>query len=136
MAGADSVMMGSLFAGTAEAPGELIERDGRRYKRSRGMATAAANERRTDKDVETPAADEGVEGLTEYKGSLTGIVAEFTAGIRSGLSYCGGHTIPDARENAEFVRVAPGAREREGAHGDDRESVTAEDGTVRPARGD
>ncbi|WP_336343811.1 guanosine monophosphate reductase [Halalkalicoccus ordinarius] len=137
MAGADTVMMGSLFAGTAEAPGELIERDGRQYKRSRGMATTAANERRTDKDEGAPAADEGVEGLIEYKGPVAEITAEFAAGIRSGLSYCGGHTIPEARSNAEFVRVAPSAREREGAHSDDDwESVTVENGVARPARGD
>lgn len=137
MAGADTVMMGSLFAGTDEAPGELIERDGRRYKASRGMATAAANEGRTDKESEAPAADEGVEGLTEYKGPLAEIAAEFAAGIRSGLSYCGGHTIPEARRNAEFVRVAPSARDREGAHSDDDwESVTVENGVARPAEGD
>jgi IMP dehydrogenase len=135
MAGADTVMMGSLFAGTDEAPGELVERDGRRYKRSRGMATTVANERRTDKDDGAPAADEGVEGLTEYKGPLSAVADEFAAGIRSGLSYCGGRTIPEARENAEFIRVAPSAREREGAHSDE-ESVTVENGVARPAEGD
>ncbi len=67
MAGADAVMMGSLFAGTAEAPGEVVERDGVRYKRSRGMATTAAAEDRSDKE-EDVGADEGVEGLTPYKG--------------------------------------------------------------------
>ncbi|MFB6160334.1 MAG: guanosine monophosphate reductase [Haloferacaceae archaeon] len=117
MAGADTVMMGSLFAGTAEAPGEVIERDGRRYKRSRGMATTAANEDRTDKEADV-AADEGVEGLTPYKGPLADLAEEFAAGIRSGLSYCGGHTIPAARERAEFVRVAGSAKLREGAHFD------------------
>jgi IMP dehydrogenase len=117
MAGADTVMLGSLFAGTAEAPGTVIERDGRRYKRSRGMATTAANEDRTDKEGDV-AADEGVEGLTPYKGPLADLVEEFAAGLRSGLSYCGGHTIPTARERAEFVRVAGSARRREGAHFD------------------
>lgn len=122
MAGADAVMMGSLFAGTDEAPGELVERDGDRYKRSRGMATTAAAEARTDKSADV-AADEGVEGLTPYGGPLADVAAEFAAGIRSGLSYCGGHSIPEARENAEFVRVAPGAKEREGADVDsDRRS--------------
>ncbi|WP_227355378.1 guanosine monophosphate reductase [Haladaptatus salinisoli] len=115
MAGADTVMLGSFFAGTDEAPGETVTVDGRRFKRSRGMASTAANENRTDKDL-TPDADEGIAGLTEYTGSLAAEVATFLAGIRSGLSYCGGHDIEAARENAEFVRVAPGAREREGAH--------------------
>jgi len=130
MAGADAVMMGRLFAGTAEAPGDVIEVDGTRYKVSRGMATTAANEARDDKAVAeaATAADEGVEALTEYKGPLGAVVEEFAAGIRSGLSYCGGHTIPAAREHAEFIRVAASAREREGAHADDEwETVMVDD---------
>ncbi len=131
MAGADSVMMGSLFAGTEEAPGEVVDVDGRTYKRSRGMATTAANEDRSDKEVDVDA-DEGVEGLTEYKGPLVDVAEEFAAGIRSGLSYCGGHTIEKARQNAEFIRVAASAREREGAHSDDEwETVTVDHGVVR-----
>ena len=126
MAGASSVMMGSLFAGTAEAPPEIIELDGTRYKRSRGMATTAANEDRSDKQVKTAEmAEEGVEAFTEYKGPLAAVVMEFTAGIRSGLSYCGGNSIDQARANAEFIRVGPSAKELEGAHGDhDWEIVT------------
>lgn len=126
-AGADAVMMGSLFAGTEEAPSELVEIDGVRYKRSRGMATTAANEDRTDKANSEPTADEGVEGLTEYKGSLESVAAEFTAGIRSGCSYAGAYTLPELRERAEFIRVSGSAKEREGAHGDhDWETVTVE----------
>ncbi|MBV0924944.1 guanosine monophosphate reductase [Halomicroarcula limicola] len=117
MAGADTVMMGSLFAGTAEAPGETVEIDETRYKRSRGMATTAAAEERSDK-AEDVTADEGVEGLTPYKGPAADVAEEFCAGIRSGLSYCGGHTIEAAREKAEFIRVAESAKEREGAHSD------------------
>ncbi|PSQ45866.1 guanosine monophosphate reductase [Halobacteriales archaeon SW_7_68_16] len=115
MAGADACMMGRLFAGTEEAPGEVVSVDGDRYKRSRGMATTAANEARTDKADNAPDADEGVAGLTPYAGPLAGVVEEFAGGIRSGLSYCGGHTIEAARANAEFVRAAPSARDREGA---------------------
>jgi IMP dehydrogenase len=115
MAGADTVMMGSLFAGTDEAPMPIVEVDGERYKRSRGMATTAAAEGRSDKESD-PAADEGIEALTPYKGPLADVAREFCAGIRSGLSYCGGHTIPEARDRAEFVRVAPSAKELEGAH--------------------
>ncbi|PSP32081.1 guanosine monophosphate reductase [Halobacteriales archaeon QH_10_67_22] len=130
MAGADTVMMGSLFAGTEEAPTEIVEVDGTRYKRSRGMATTAANENRTDKTAEeaAPTADEGVEGLTEYKGPLADVAEEFAAGIRSGLSYCGGHTIEEARERAEFIRTEAAAKDREGAHGDhDWETVSVDD---------
>lgn len=125
VAGADTVMMGRLFAGTDESPGEVVEVDGERFKRSRGMATTAANEDRSDTE-ETPDADEGVEAMTPYTGPLAGVVEEFAAGVRSGLSYCGGHTIEAARERAGFIRVAPSARDREGAHFDhDWENVDA-----------
>lgn len=117
MAGADTVMMGSLFAGTEEAPGAVVEVDGTRYKRSRGMATTTAAEKRDDKE-ENVRADEGVEALTPYKGPVADVVEEFCAGIQSGLSYCGGHTIPAAREKAGFIRVAASAKEREGYHAD------------------
>ena len=126
MAGADTVMLGSLFAGTEEAPGAVVEVDGVRYKRSRGMATTAAAEDRDDK-AEDVSADEGVEALTPYKGPVTTVAAEFTAGIRSGLSYCGGHTIPAARRKVEFIRVAHSAQEREGFHADhDWEGVSVD----------
>ncbi|WP_255149769.1 guanosine monophosphate reductase [Halorarius halobius] len=117
MAGADTVMLGSLFAGTDEAPGAVVEHEGTTYKRARGMASTAAGEARSDKENNVDA-DEGVASLTPYKGSLESVVEEFCAGIRSGLSYCGGHTIERARANAEFIRVAASAKEREGAHGD------------------
>lgn len=135
MAGADTVMMGSFFAGSDESPGEIIERNGQQFKKSRGMASTAANEERTDKDL-TPDADEGVEGLTEYTGPLADSVEEFLAGIRSALSYCGGHTIDAARENAEFIRVAPSAKEREGAHSVVFEADIHETVSVREIRSD
>ncbi|MHC3381133.1 guanosine monophosphate reductase [Haloarcula sp. H-GB5] len=126
MAGADTVMLGSLFAGTEEAPGAVVEVDGTRYKQSRGMATTAAAEDRDDKQNNV-SADEGVEALTPYKGSVTAVAEEFCAGIRSGLSYCGGHTIAAARDKAEFIRVAQSAKEREGFHTDhDWEGVNVE----------
>jgi IMP dehydrogenase len=117
MAGADTVMLGSLFAGTEEAPGPIVEVDGTRYKRSRGMATTAAAEDRGDKQDDVTA-EEGVEALTPYKGPVADLAEEFCAGIRSGLSYCGGRSLGTARENAEFIRVAPSAKEREGFHAD------------------
>ncbi|WP_416841574.1 guanosine monophosphate reductase [Haloferax sp. DFSO52] len=116
MAGADTVMMGSFFAGTDEAPGRVVEVDGDRYKRSRGMASTEAATDREDKQSDVDAG-EGVEALTPYKGPVEPLVEEFLAGIRSGVSYSGGHTIPAAREKATFVRVAASAQEREGAHG-------------------
>jgi IMP dehydrogenase len=135
MAGADTVMLGSLFAGTAEAPGGIVEVDGTRYKRSRGMATTAAAEDRDDKE-ENVTTDEGVEALTPYKGPVDAVVEEFQAGIRSGLSYCGGHTIEEAREAAEFIRVAASAQEREGFHTDhDWEGVSV-DSEAKPLAAD
>ncbi|QCS41501.1 guanosine monophosphate reductase [Natrinema versiforme] len=126
MAGADTVMLGSLLAGTEEAPGAVVEVDGDRYKRSRGMATTTAAENRDDKEADVRA-DEGVEALTPYKGQVADVVGEFCAGIQSGLSYCGGHTVADARRKAEFIRVAPSAKEREGYHTDqDWEGVSVD----------
>ncbi|KTG27041.1 guanosine monophosphate reductase [Haloferax profundi] len=116
MAGADTVMMGSFFAGTDEAPGHVVEVGGDTYKRSRGMASTEAASDRDDKQSDVDAG-EGVEALTPYKGPVAPLVEEFLAGIRSGVSYSGGHTIRAARENAAFVRVAGSAKEREGAHG-------------------
>ena len=126
MAGADTVMLGSLFAGTKEAPGKVVEVNGTRYKRSRGMATTAAAKDRDDKENNVRAA-EGIEALTPYKGPITDVVTEFCAGIQSGLSYCGGHTLSEARHKAEFIRVAPSAKEREGYHVDhDWEGVSVD----------
>ena len=116
MAGGSTVMMGGFFAGTDEAPGRVVTRGGERFKRSRGMASTAANDDRNDKAIDVDAG-EGVEALTPYKGPLKPMTTEFLAGIRSGLSYCGGHSIPAARENAVFVKVSDGAKERESAHG-------------------
>lgn len=116
MAGADTVMMGGFFAGTTEAPGELVEHEGTTYKRTRGMATEAANVARTDKEEVTAAANEGVEGLTPYRGDLEPVLREFILGIRSGISYCGGHTIPEAREHATFIQVTQAGTIYSGPH--------------------
>jgi IMP dehydrogenase len=118
LAGADTVMMGGFFAGTAEAPGELVQRDDGRFKRSHGMASTAANEARSDKTAAeaAPEADEGVSGLVPYSGPVGDAVEEFLAGVRSGLSYAGGHTLAEAREDVTFIRAAEGAKARAGAH--------------------
>lgn len=116
LVGADAVMMGGFFAGCEESPGEIVEIDGTQYKRSRGMSTAAAAEDREDKDGNVEA-DEGVEAVTEYAGPVEPKLREFTAGIRSGLSYAGAHDLETARENAEFMNVKPTTNGRNGAHG-------------------
>jgi guanosine monophosphate reductase len=115
LAGADAVMMGGFFAGCEEAPGEVIEVDGERYKRSRGMSTAAAAEDRNDKAADVDA-DEGVEAVTGFTGPVRPRLEEFTAGIRSGLSYAGARDLSTARENAEFVEVRETTKGRNGAH--------------------
>ena len=116
LAGADAVMMGGFFAGCAESPGEVIEIDGQRYKRSRGMSTAAAAEDRDDKEGDVDA-DEGVEAVTEYTGPVAPRLEEFAAGLRSGFSYAGAHDLATARENAEFMEVNETTKGRNGAHG-------------------
>lgn len=116
LVGADAVMMGGFFAGCAESPGDIIEIDGERYKRSRGMSTAAAAEDREDKDIAIEA-DEGVEAVTRFRGPVGPRIREFAAGIRSGLSYAGAHDLETARENAEFMQVNSTTKDRNGAHG-------------------
>lgn len=116
LVGADAVMMGGFFAGCEESPGGIVEIDGERFKRSRGMSTAAAAEDRDDKEGDVEA-DEGVEAVTPYTGPVGPRVREFTAGIRSGLSYAGGHDLAAAREKAEFIEVRETTKGRNGSHG-------------------
>ncbi len=116
IAGADAVMLGGLLSGTTEAPGDILDRESGKFKISRGMASQEANAERTDRDLEI-GASEGVAGLTPYRGDLSEVIGELAAGVRSGLSYCGGRTISEAREGAVFIKCPPGAKEREGAHG-------------------
>jgi IMP dehydrogenase len=116
LAGADAVMMGGFFAGTEESPGEIVEIDGEPYKRSRGMSTAAAAEDREDKEGDVEA-EEGVEAVTEYTGGAGPRLAEFAAGIRSGLSYAGAHDLEAARQNAEFIETTGTTKHRNGPHG-------------------
>lgn len=117
MAGADTVMIGGLLAGTKEAPGDVVEVDGEKYKMTRGMASEEANEERTDKEDVEVVAPEGEEGLTPYDGGLAGVIEELAFGVRSGVSYCGGLTVDEARRQAEFIRTLDGAQSRETVHG-------------------
>lgn len=116
MAGADAVMLGGLFSGTSEAPGEVVERDGGTYKVSRGMASKEADAERTDKESLQLTHAEGIAGLTPHRGSVAEVVTELESGVRSGISYCGAHTVAGARANAEFIKVSDGAKSREGVH--------------------
>ena len=113
-AGASSVMLGSMLGGTDESPGSTITKNGKRYKFYSGMASMAAARRRkskennpvdTDDDLNDYVA-EGVEAMVPYKGSVTDILVQITGGIRSGLSYCGGHNIQKMQNNAEFIKMS------------------------------
>jgi IMP dehydrogenase len=118
-AGASTVMIGSLFAGTEEAPGEVILYQGRSYKSYRGMGSLSAmkvggKERYFQAEVEEEQklVPEGIEGRVPYKGSLAMNVYQMLGGIRSGMGYTGSHTIEELRRNARFVRITPsGLRE-------------------------
>jgi IMP dehydrogenase len=112
-AGASSVMIGSLFAGTDESPGELILRQGRSFKSYRGMGSLGAMKEgsrdRYFQEFEGNAAKlvpEGIEGMVPYKGSLSGMIQQLVGGLRAGMGYCGTPTIRDLQARAKFVRIS------------------------------
>lgn len=103
VAGADSVMIGSLFAGTDEAPGEIITENGMSHKMYRGMASAGAMAK-----VGAERTPEGISTLIPYKGPVGPLVDELDGGIRSGLSYCNSASIEDLHQQTiELVKVTP-----------------------------
>ena len=117
-AGAQSVMIGSLFAGTAESPGETILFQGRTFKTYRGMGSLGAmsdttKDRYFQQEVEaSKLVPEGIEGRVPYKGALHGVVDQLVGGLRSGMGYCGAGSIEDLQSKARFVRItAAGHRE-------------------------
>ena len=118
-AGASCVMMGSMFAGTEEAPGEVILYQGRSYKSYRGMGSLGAmSQGSADRYFQDAAnnADklvpEGIEGRVPYKGSVLAILYQLVGGVRSSMGYCGCATIDELREKAEFVEItSAGMRE-------------------------
>ncbi|MEY4155570.1 MAG: dehydrogenase [Pseudomonadota bacterium] len=121
-AGASSVMMGGVFAGTEEAPGEVILYQGRSYKSYRGMGSIGAMQQGSadryfqESSTGNPNADklvpEGIEGRVPYKGSMVSIVYQMSGGVRASMGYCGCATIDDMKTKAEFVEItAAGIRE-------------------------
>jgi IMP dehydrogenase len=117
-AGASTVMIGSLFAGTDEAPGELVLYQGRSYKVYRGMGSLGAMKRGSkDRYGQGGTADEklvpeGIEGRVPHRGSLASILSQLVGGLRSGMGYTGSRTIADLRKNAKFIRItSSGLRE-------------------------
>jgi IMP dehydrogenase len=108
-AGADAVMIGSLFAGTDESPGETILYQGRTFKSYRGMgslgAMAQGSSDRYAQDPNSKMVPEGIEGRVPYKGPLAELVFQLVGGVRSGMGYCGCSTIGELQEQARFLRV-------------------------------
>ena len=121
-AGASSVMLGSMFAGTEEAPGEVILYQGRSYKSYRGMGSVGAMQQGSadryfqEVNSNNPNAEklvpEGIEGRVPYKGSLVSIVYQLAGGLRAAMGYCGAATLQDMQQHAQFVQItAAGMRE-------------------------
>jgi IMP dehydrogenase len=112
-AGADTVMIGSLFAGTDEAPGEIILYQGRSYKSYRGMGSIGAmaegsKDRYFQADVDAPQklVPEGIEGRVPYKGPLRESIYQLVGGLRASMGYCGCATIAELHEKAKFVKIS------------------------------
>jgi len=121
-AGASTVMMGGMFAGTEEAPGEIVLYQGRSYKSYRGMGSIGAMQQGSadryfqEASTSNPNAEklvpEGIEGRVLYKGSMVSIVYQLAGGVRASMGYCGCATIEQMRNEAEFVQItAAGMRE-------------------------
>lgn len=111
-AGADSVMLGSLLAGTKESPGETIIYEGRKYKTYRGMGSIEAMQKgSSDRYFQDMEADikklvpEGITGRVAYKGEVSEVMYQFIGGLRAGMGYCGAPTIKDMQEKARFVKM-------------------------------
>ncbi|MDH3460854.1 MAG: IMP dehydrogenase, partial [Burkholderiaceae bacterium] len=126
-AGADAVMMGSAFAGTEEAPGEVILYQGRTYKSYRGMGSigamqfGSADRYFQDTPANNPSTaklvPEGIEGQVAYKGSVVAIIFQMAGGLRASMHYCGCVSIADMHERAEFVEVSSAGMRESHVHG-------------------
>jgi IMP dehydrogenase len=110
--GADSVMIGSLFAGTEESPGEVVLYKGRSYKEYRGMGSIGAmkegsKDRYFQEDNENKKlVPEGIEGRVPYKGSLSNCALQLMGGLRAGMSYCGAKTVRELQEKSRLLRIS------------------------------
>ncbi|HXF98961.1 MAG TPA: IMP dehydrogenase [Gaiellaceae bacterium] len=125
-AGADAVMLGSLLAGTEEAPGDVIVVQGERFKEYRGMGSLGAMKARSfskdryfQGDVEDvdKLVPEGIEGRVPYKGPLAPIVHQVVGGLRQAMGYCGAATIAEMKERTRFVRITPAGLQESHPHG-------------------
>ncbi|MGE5605613.1 MAG: IMP dehydrogenase, partial [Bacteroidota bacterium] len=115
-AGADVVMLGSLFAGTEESPGEMEIYQGRSYKVYRGMGSVSAMKQgskdRYFQEDQKKLVPEGIEGRVAFKGSLSETAFQLVGGLRAGMGYCGCRTIEEMKTKTKFMRItAAGLRE-------------------------
>jgi len=122
-AGASCVMLGSLFAGTEESPGEVVLYQGRSYKTYRGMGSVGAMARGSaDRYFQQEIGDklklvpEGVEGRVPFKGSVAGVVHQLVGGLKAAMGYTGSRTIADMQKNCEFVRITGAGLRESHAH--------------------
>ena len=111
-AGADAVMIGSLFAGTEETPGKLIKKNGKLFKSFRGMGSVGAmNKGSADRYFQSKQKDtskyvaEGVEGFVKYKGTVEKIIYQLVGGLKSSMGYLGAKKIKDLRKKPKFVKI-------------------------------
>jgi IMP dehydrogenase len=122
-AGADSVMIGSLFAGTEESPGETVLLEGRSFKVHRGMGSLAAMKKRGGREryfqweeEEEKLVPEGIEGRVPFRGQLSSTVHQLMGGVRAGMGYCGVRTIQELKENTQFVKITNAALKESHPH--------------------
>ena len=122
-AGADTVMMGSVFAGVEESPGDTIIYEGRKFKEYRGMgsigAMAQGSSDRYFQDVEDgikKLVPEGIEGRVAYKGFLNEVVQQYTGGLRAGMGYCGANSLAALKNNAQFIKITNAGMKESHAH--------------------
>ncbi|HWU60129.1 MAG TPA: IMP dehydrogenase, partial [Microbacteriaceae bacterium] len=120
VAGADSVMLGSLLAGCDESPGDLVFVNGKQFKKYRGMGSLGALQTRGKKtsysrdryfQADVPSDEqliaEGIEGQVPYRGPLSAVAYQLTGGLRQSMFYVGGRTIPELKQRGKFVRITP-----------------------------
>jgi len=120
---ADAVICGGLFAGCPEAPGQIMEINGKLYKQYRGMGSLAAMQAgsaarygHSKNDATRKVAAEGVEALKEVSASLDTVLTQLVGGIQSGMGYVGAATLPTLREKARYIRVTPAGQRESGTH--------------------
>ena len=122
-AGADCVMLGSMFAGTKESPGETVIYEGRKYKTYRGMGSVEAmtdgSKDRYFQDVEDDVkklVPEGIVGRVPYKGEVSEVMYQFIGGLRAGMGYCGSKDIPTLKESAGFIQITAAGMQESHPH--------------------